>query len=265
MRQFLTLVCLLGLAIPAGISISGCVRNPQGSYCNGLGYGLKDNQISQLTLQPQTGGLSLAYGQIQQMLAPQAFTCKGTNVAIPPGQTSWGTTNNQLADISPSGQICAGTWNRNTGGGIADYTYCYFPNPLPSSNGLPYGVVYLTATAASVTSNPVPIYIHAPVTAISLVATCLPSSGNCTSTTPTTAVPTQCFSQNTQAQLDALGYYDNNGTQTLLCQPIATDAIGSFAVNAGVVTLTLPTNTTNNFIPGENVTFSGFSTGATFL
>ena len=41
MRRFLTLVCLLGLAIPAGISISGCTRNPAGNYCNGLGYGLK--------------------------------------------------------------------------------------------------------------------------------------------------------------------------------------------------------------------------------
>ena len=31
MRRFLTLVCLLGVAIPAGISISGCVRNPAGN------------------------------------------------------------------------------------------------------------------------------------------------------------------------------------------------------------------------------------------
>ncbi len=259
MRQFLTLVCLLGLAIPAGISISGCARNPQGNYCNGLGYGLKTDQIASVTLQPQTGGLSLAYGQTTQILAPQAFSCKDNVVAIPPGQLSWGTTNNQLADISPNGQICAGTWNRNTGGGIADYTYCYFPSPLPSSNGLPYAAAYLTATAGSVTSNPVPIYIHAPVTAISLVATCLPSSGNCASTTPSTSVPTQCFSQNQEAQLDALGYYDNNGTQTLLCQPAATDNVTGFSINAGIVTFTTPAN---NFIPGENVTFSGLSLAA---
>ena len=42
MRRFLTLVFLLCLAIPAGISISGCTRNPAGNYCNGLGYGLND-------------------------------------------------------------------------------------------------------------------------------------------------------------------------------------------------------------------------------
>lgn len=259
MRRFLTLVCLLGLAIPAGISISGCVRNPQGNYCNGLGYGLKTDQVAQLTLQPQTGGLSLAYGQTKIMLPPVAFTCKGQIVEIPTGQTSWGTTNNQLADISPTGQICAGTWNRNTGGGIADYTYCNFPNPLPTTNGLPYAVAYITGTAASVTSNPVPIYIHAPVTALSLVTTCLPSSGNCASTTPATSVPTQCFSQNQQAQLDALGYYDNNGTQTLLCQPAVTDSVTGSSINAGIVTLTTPAN---NFIPGENVTFTGLSVAA---
>lgn len=261
MRRFLTLICLLGLAIPVGISISGCVRNPQGNYCNGLGYGLKDNQIASLTLQPQLAGISLAYGQTQQVLAPQAFTCKGNAVAIPPGQTTWGTTNNQLVDVSPTGYLCAGTWNRNTGGGIADYTYCYNPNPLPATNGLPYGIAYVTATAAAVTSNPIPIYVHAPVSAISLVATCLQqASGNCASTTPTTAVPTQCFSQNTQAQLDALGYYDNNGTQTLLCEPTASASITAFSVNAGVVTLT----GANNFIPGENIAFSGLS-AATFL
>ena len=56
MRRFLTLVCLLGLALPAGISISGCVRNPAGNYCNGLGYGLKDTDVANLTLQPQIRG-----------------------------------------------------------------------------------------------------------------------------------------------------------------------------------------------------------------
>jgi len=38
MRRFLTLVCLLFLALPAGITISGCYRNPAGNYCNGKGY-----------------------------------------------------------------------------------------------------------------------------------------------------------------------------------------------------------------------------------
>ena len=129
MRRFLTLVCLLGLAIPAGISISGCTRNPAGNYCNGLGYGLKNTDVANITLQPQIAGISLAYGQTIQVQAPSATTCKGERPRSALSQISYGTTNNQLVDISPTGNICAGTWNRNTGGGIADYTYCNYPEP----------------------------------------------------------------------------------------------------------------------------------------
>lgn len=219
MRRFLTLVCLLGLALPAEISISGCVRNPQGNYCNGLGYGPKDTDIYAIILQPQIAGISLAYGQTIQVQTPSAATCKGSGASVGSNSYSYGTTNNQLVDISPTGSLCAGTWNRNTGGGIADYTYCNYPNPLPSTGGLPYAVAYITATAYSVTSNPVPVYIHAPVTAISLVTTCLPSSAGCSSTAPVTSVPTKCFSQNQQASLDSQACYVSNGIQYQFCAP----------------------------------------------
>jgi trimeric autotransporter adhesin len=199
MRRFLTLVCLLVLAVPAGITISGCTRNPAGNYCNGLGYGPKVTQLSYITLGPQFTGISLAFGQTRQSNAPAAFTCKNTAFSV----TNWsyGTTNNRLVDISPAGNMCAGTWNRNSGGGIADYTICSNPNPLPSSSGLPYGVAYITASADGVTSNPVPVYIHAPVTSIALTG------------------PQQCLSQGTLAQLDSQACYSNNGTQQLLCAP----------------------------------------------
>ena len=65
-------------------------------------------------------------------------------------------------DISPSGNMCAGTWNRNSGGGIADYTICSYPSPLPSTGGLPYATAYISASADSVTSNPVEVFVHAP-------------------------------------------------------------------------------------------------------
>lgn len=120
MRRFLTLVCLLFLALPAGISISGCTRNPAGNYCNGLGYGLKVTEVATITLQPETTGLSMAFGQTRQVSTPTAATCKGTTASI--ASYTYGTTNNKLVDISPSGNICAGTWNRNSGGGIADFT-----------------------------------------------------------------------------------------------------------------------------------------------
>ena len=202
MRRFLTLVCLLCVAIPAGISISGCTRNPAGNYCNGLGYGLKDTDVASIFLSPQTTGISLAFGQTQQVSAPSAKTCKGT--AASASTYTYGTTNNQLVDISPTGNLCAGTWNRNTGGGIAPYTYCNKPNPLPETGGLPYGTAYITASANSVTSNPVEVYVHAQVTSVTL------------------AGPQSCLSQGTlwPNPLDVQAcFVGSNNQQQLFCAP----------------------------------------------
>ena len=171
MRRFFTLVLMLGLAVPAGISISGCTRNPAAKYCRETsGYGEPITAVTSIILQPQIGGISLAYGQTRQIAVPSAYTCTGSAATVGGNQYSWGTSNNQLVDISPSGEICAGTWNRNSGGGIPDYTICNFPKPAPVTNGLPYSVAHITASAYSVTSNPVAVYIHAPVTSVK--ATC---------------------------------------------------------------------------------------------
>jgi trimeric autotransporter adhesin len=201
MRRFLTLVFMFCLAIPAGITISGCTRNPAGNYCYGLAYGLKNTEVASITLQPQTTGISLAFGQTQQVQSPTALTCTGASAEVNSSQYTYGTTNNKLVDISPSGDICAGTWNRNTGGGIPDYTYCNFPNPIPSTGGMPYGVAYITVSANSVTSNPVKVFIHSQVSSIALVG------------------PQQCLSQTQTAQLDAQACFSSNGQQYLFCAP----------------------------------------------
>lgn len=211
MGRLLTLVCLLCIAIPAGISVSGCTRNPDANYCNGLGYGQKIGDVSSINLQPQTTGISLAFGQTQQVSGPTAKTCKGASASV--STYTYGTTNNQLVDISPTGNLCAGTWNRNTGGGIANYTYCNFPNPAPSTGGLPYGTAFITASASGVTSNPVEVYIHPGITSVSL------------------AGPSQCLSQGqlysdasgNPLPLDAQACYSglNQGKQSnvLMCAP----------------------------------------------
>ena len=202
MRRFLTLVCLLVVAIPAGISISGCTRNPAGNYCNGLGYGLLVTNVANIFLTPQTTGISIAFGQTQQIASPSAKTCKGTAATV--ASYTYGTTNNQLVDVSPTGNMCAGTWNRNTGGGIANFTICSFPTPLPSTGNLPYGVAYVTASADSVTSNPVEIFVHPQVTSLTL------------------AGPTSCLSQGTlyAKPLDVQAcYVGTNNAQQLLCAP----------------------------------------------
>ncbi|MGA2251732.1 hypothetical protein [Terracidiphilus sp.] len=255
MRRFLTLVCLLVLAVPAGITIAGCTRNPDGNYCNGLGYGPKITELSYITLGPQFTGISLAFGQTRQSNAPSAFTCK--NTAFSASTYSYGTTNNRLVDISPTGNMCAGTWNRNSGGGIADFTICSAPSPLPDNGNLPYGIAYETAAADGVTSNPVPVYVHAPVTSITLVG------------------PQQCISQGVLAQLDSQACYSNNGTQQLLCAPstitsaqyacpalpgatipTCENSIGTMSYNVGssaVATINAETNQITAQLPGTTV------------
>ena len=135
--------------------------------------------VASILLQPQTTGISLAYGQTQQMASPAAKTCKGTAASV--ASYTYGTTNNQVVDISPSGNLCAGTWNRNSGGGIPNFTICNIPNPLPTTNGLPYSTAYVTATGEGVTSNQVTVYTHAQVTSVSLVL-----EKSATDTTPET-------------------------------------------------------------------------------
>jgi hypothetical protein len=219
MRRFLTLVCLLCLAIPAGISISGCTRNPAAQYCNGAGNGLKITDVDSITLQPATTGISIAYGQIRQVTTPTAATCKGTTASV--SSYTYGTTNNQLVDISPGGSICAGTWNRNSGGGVANYTICTAPDPLPATGGLPYATAYITASAQSITSNPVEVFVHPQVTSVSLVTES--SSGSLSGQ--------QCYSQGTQASLDAQACYGSQ--QYELCAP-STVTSGNYACAGGL-------------------------------
>src|SRR5580765_2566121 len=188
MRRFLTLVCLLFVAIPTGITITGCTRNPAGNYCNGAGFGAKVPDPYAIKVEPQNTGISMAFGQTRQISSPTVVNCRGGSVSVT-GGFAYGTTNNQLVDVSPNGNMCAGTWNRNSGGGIADYTICNFPNPIPKSGGLPYSSAFITASADAITSNPVQVQVHAPVTAISLVG------------------PKQCLSQTEVAQLDAEACY----------------------------------------------------------
>ncbi len=207
MRRLLTLVFLMCLTLPAGMVLTSCSRNPQGAYCNGEGFGLKLTDVASIDLEPRTTGISLAFGQTQQLATPTAYTCKGAKASVT--NFTYGTSNNQLLDISPQGNLCAGTWNRRTGGGIPDYTICNYPTPAPTTNGLPYGSVTVTATAESVASNTVTVWVHAQVTSVSLV---LEQQGT---TTPISG----CLSQTQTAQLDSQAYYSVNGTQTQLCGP----------------------------------------------
>jgi trimeric autotransporter adhesin len=122
---------------------------------------------------------------------------------------------------------------------------------LPSTGGLPYSISYITASADGVTSNPVTVYIHAPISSINLVTEPVPGS------------PAQgCYSQNQQANLDAQAYYSLNGTQTLICAPGSatlpecSNSIGtlSFASgNSSVASIDPTTNVITAEQPGTTV------------
>jgi hypothetical protein len=171
MRRFVTLAVLFLFTIPFGISISGCSKGSSVVFCNGGDTGPIIGQVSTITLTPKIYGVSLNQGQIGQVATPQATDCKGTAVSV--SSYTYGVfdangqqNNNllQIADIVPSGvnagKLCAGNWNRNTGGGIPDYTTCNVTGKA--------GQVYVVATGGGATSNPRPIFIHPKVTTVVL-------------------------------------------------------------------------------------------------
>ena len=207
MRRFVTLAVLLLFSVPFGISISGCHKATPVTYCGGGDSGVSVGQITTITLQPKLYGISLAYGQKGQISAPAATDCNGTTETA---TFRYGTTDMSLADVNPTtGALCAGTWNRNTGGAIADYTVCNLTNKT--------GVAYVTAAASGTVSNPITVYIHPEVTSVVLGA----PSVNCTTDPATNCNPaatdnttvakfqydgTACFSQGQTAQLAARVY-----------------------------------------------------------
>ena len=267
MRRFITSAALLFFAIPFGVSVTGCHKAAPPSYCNGENSGVIIGQLTTLNLQPRLTGLSLNQGQIGQSNAPSGTDCKGNTAAV--GSVIYATSNINLVDVQPTtGRLCGGSWNRNTGGGIADFTYC---TPTTQS-----GVSYLTTSAGAVVSNPIPVYVHPVVTSIVLG----PPSANC-STDPAS----DCLFDATQANGCAAGppgvLPDGpNGIQVVpysgtvcISQGFSTQliaraygavppfAISSYSIASGVATFT---TVAQSLVAGETVTLSAFPT-STFL
>ena len=160
MQRFFTLVALLLFALPLGLSTTGCVTNVA-AYCNNAGYGPKTTDIYSVRIPASQAnvGISLAYGQFAQISAPTATNCKGTTLST--GAATYGSQNLQLADVSPTGSVCAGTWNRTSPGGVPDFTICTPPTVAANST-------IVTASIGGVVSNPVTVYVHPPISAISI-------------------------------------------------------------------------------------------------
>jgi hypothetical protein len=254
MRRFLTLVILLLFTIPFGVSISGCSKKTAVVFCSGGDSGPVVGQVSTITLQPQNIGLSLNQTEIGQVSTPVATDCKGTTQTVSSYTYAIfdanGKPNITIADVQPTtGRLCAGTWNRNTGGGIPDFTTC-----MPTGKT---GTAYVTATGAGTSSNSLPIYVHPVVTSVllgPLSTNCLldpatncspaalgttpttctidPGTGCCTTPVQTgTAVQatTGCLSQTTTGQLAARVY---QGTDPTLASNNISCLVGHLAYTA---------------------------------
>jgi hypothetical protein len=231
-RRLVSLALLLFFAIPFGLSVTGCGhKSAPPTYCNGLSSGPVVGQVASITLSPNlaTTGLSLSYGQIGQGLSASAIDCKSNAVSVT--KYTYASSNMNIGDINPStGQVCAGTWNRNSGGGVADFTTCILPANTSST-----ALVYVTATADGATSNAVPVFIHPVVTSIVLgnKSSCAtdPVTGqlldpatncSCPGLPPVTSSATpydqaSCVSQGQSAQLIARVYAGGGTSSNITC------------------------------------------------
>ncbi len=235
MQRFFTLVALLLFALPVGLSVTGCVTNVS-QYCNNLGYGAKTGQVYSVHFASGVSatGISLGYGQSTNVGTISAEDCKGTTVGV--GITTYGTSNLQLADISPVGSVCAGTWNRLSPGGIPDFTICTPPAT--------HGTATITASTAGIVSNPLTVYVHPPVSAITV-------------NKPTGCVPSGQHGPNL---LNETSVFDQNGN--LMPSQGANNEIGfiTYAANTpGIVTIN-NTNVTGTTGGGSTPTLLGDTT-----
>lgn len=210
MRRFVTLGFLLCLTLPFGISISGCGNKNTVTFCGTGNSGPVTGTLATLTLTPRIYGVSLNFAQKSQISGLSGADCNGASVS--PTGVLYSTTDQTIADINPaSGALCAGAWNRNTGGGVPDYTICTATNHQ--------GTAYITASAQGVASNPLPVFVHAQVTGVTLgdlsqhcdtdpATNCSPAASSSTSTTTTcTVLSNGCCSQ---PPLTAAGFSTNS-------------------------------------------------------
>ncbi len=231
MRRFVTLLALLFLTIPFGISIAGCGKKTPVTFCSG-DSGPIVGQLKTITLAPTVYGISLNAGEFGTSPTASAADCNGGSVSVSTYTWAIRPQDVGLVDVVPTtGRLCAGTWNRNSGGGIPNYTVC-----TPATRS---GTAQITATAGGASSNSLPIFVHPVVTSIvvgapstncstDLATNCCAFSTVGGSTTPTnTFTGNSCLSQSTTGQLAARVFAGSGASLTnITCTQSGTDATG---------------------------------------
>ncbi len=123
MRRFLAFVVLFACSLPVGLSIAGCGHNPN-NYCvkNGHAYGITTSQVVYVTLGPEATGFRWRGARPGTWDRRRPTTA---TAAREREQYTYASSNLLLADVSPTGTICAGTWNRNSPGGDAEFHHLH--------------------------------------------------------------------------------------------------------------------------------------------
>ena len=261
MRQFLGLLFVVLFGMPLGLSVVGCGRKGVAAqYCSGnLEAGFQVGQLHNITLAQNLSisGESLNYGQIGTSLTASGTDCIGNAVNLT--SFTFSSQDPSIADINPAnGTVCGGKWNRNSGGGIGDFTVCTPPAATNTKH-----VTYVYAQSGGVTSNAIAVYIHAPVTAVQLgsptdISQCSSTSDPATNccvfnSASSSQTPVQvtngydqksCISQNTNATLVARVYDAQRNNITCQVGPVAFSLQGATniaTINAqGIVTASQP-------------------------
>ena len=159
MRRFVFLTVLCALSLPASVSMTGCYLTDYGkNFCSGFQSGPSTSATSTIDLEPSTYGVSVNYGATNAVVSAVGLTCRGVNSGL--RAFTYGSTDMTIADVTPTGQICGGTWNRNSGNGVSNFTTC-----IPTNKS---GIAYITASGGGATSNPVPVFVHPQVTSVAL-------------------------------------------------------------------------------------------------
>ncbi|MEO6816584.1 MAG: hypothetical protein ABI177_07765 [Edaphobacter sp.] len=159
------------------------------AFCNGGDSGPQVGQLTTITLTPKIYGISLNYGSIGQITTPSSTDCKGNTVSVPSYTYGSADTSKSIVDVQPNtGRICAGSWNRNSGAGVADYTYC--------NKTYKTGTFSIVASASGANSNPLPVYVHDTVTSVVLGAPST-TSADCTGNDPATNCSPAAYSTST--------------------------------------------------------------------
>ena len=219
-RRYVGLAFLLFFTVPFGLSVIGCGhKSAPPIYCSSNNSGPVVGQAFTITLSPNlaTIGESVNFGQIASGLSATTTDCKGNSVSV--SKYTYATTDMNIADVNPNtGAVCGGTWNRQSGSGIPDYTICTPPATTPTKSQ-----AFITASAEGVTSNAIAVYVHPVVSGVQLAVAQSASPGGCSATDPTTdccpnnitTTPeppapgydgTSCISHNDRVQLAAKVY-----------------------------------------------------------